>query len=294
MLGARFLLQERRLSLLVVFAYFCVCGTEVVDSAHIDLSRRVLSQVVHDVVSHIFDSSVAAERDATDRIHSDVIKQRDCHRVSDVLEYFLGEGRTVCVGVYLRVRISYGRLLLDVALALDKFRRKRVNPLSVMVVALKRVAVGQARRLLERDTTTAIATHAVLVLNRHDLLGKVALIHIKIKTVHRNQFCKSDVVRLPLVFRQSVAKNEDAFLGSMGVEVHVHLEVLVHGCVLADGLFRSPNRGLIAPVRLVVKPVQVLAERVKSVVAACNTIWIQRRYNLKHVVLSQKAALLTL
>lgn len=91
----------------------------MVHATHVDLPCRVFGQVVHDVVAYVFDRSVAAERYATDRIHSDVVKQRHGHSISDVFEYFLREGWTVRVCIDFRVWIRHRRLLLDVALALD-------------------------------------------------------------------------------------------------------------------------------------------------------------------------------
>ena len=120
----------------------------MVDTADVDLSSRVLGQVVHDVVAHVFDRSIAAERNATDRIHSDVIEQGYGHCVSNVFEDFLREGRTVRVCVDLRVRIRHRRFLFNVTLSFDEFGCECVDSLAVVVVAFERVAVGKTSDLL--------------------------------------------------------------------------------------------------------------------------------------------------
>lgn len=171
----------------------------MVDTAHVDLSSRVLGQVVHDIVTHILDRSVAAERDATDRIHSDVIEQGYGHCVSDVFEDFLREGRTICICVDLRVRICHRRFLFNVTLSFNEFGCECVDSLAVVVVALECVAVCESCDLLQSNSTTTIATHAIFILDRHDLLREVALIHIEVQAIHRNQFCKSNVVCLSIV-----------------------------------------------------------------------------------------------
>lgn len=163
-----------------------------------------------------------------------------------------------------------------------------------MVVAFKGVAVCESRGLLQGYATATVTTHSILVLDGHDLLREVALVHIEIETVHGNQFGESDVVGLSLVIRQSVAEHEHAFLGGMGVEVDVHLQVLVLVRVLADGFLGCPDGWLVAPVRLIVESVQVLAQGVESVVSASNAIWIKRRYHFEYIVFSQESALLAL
>ena len=171
----------------------------MVDTAHVDLSSRVLGQVVHDVVTHILDGSVAAERDATDRIHSDVIEQGYGHCVSDVFEDFLREGRTICICVDLRVRICHRRFLFNVTLSFNEFGCECVDSLAVVVVALESVAVCEAGGFLQRHATASISTHPVLVLYGHNLLGKVALIHVEVEAVHGDQLCKCNIVSLPIV-----------------------------------------------------------------------------------------------
>ena len=79
----------------------------------------------------------------------------------------------------------------------------------------------------------------------------------------------------------------------MGVEVNVHLQVFVLVCILTNCLLSSPYGWLITPLRLIIKSIQILAQCVKSVVSTGNTIWIQCRNDLKHVVFSKKPALLT-
>ena len=136
MLCSRLLLEERSFTLLVLLANLGICGAKMVDTAHIDLPRRVLCQVVHDVITNIVNCSVTTQRDSTYRVHADVIKKGNHDRLADIFEDLLGERWTVRVGVDLRVRICHGCLFLNVALSLDKLGCESVYSLTIMIIAL--------------------------------------------------------------------------------------------------------------------------------------------------------------
>lgn len=255
MLRPWFFLQEGRLGLLVVLAYFRVRRAEMVDAAHVHLSCRVLGQVIHNVVAHILDGSVTTERDATDWIDSDVVEKGHGHSTAHVLEDFLAEGRAVRVGVDLRIRIRHRSLFFDVALPFDQLRRQSVDPLAIVVVTLQSIAIGEPSYLLKCYSAAAVPAHSILVLDGHDLLREVALIHIKIEAVHGDKLGKSNVVSLPVVVRKRISEHEDAFLGSMGVKVNVTFKVIVLVGVLANCSFGSPNCRLVPPLRFAVEPV---------------------------------------
>lgn len=170
MLGPWLFLEERCLRLLVVPAHLRVRGAEVVHSAHIDLARRVLGQVVHDVVSHVFYGPIAAQRNAADRVHADVIQKSYSYAFADVFEDLLRKRRTVRVGVYLGIGVRDRSLFFDVALALDELGSQRVDAFAIVIVALQCVAVRERSCSLKRDAAASVPAHAVLVLDRHDLL----------------------------------------------------------------------------------------------------------------------------
>ena len=151
----------------------------------------------------------------------------------------------------------------------------------------------QPRSFLKSNATGPIPTHPVLVLNRHDLLREIALIHIKIQAIHCYQLGKGYVVGLALVLGQGISEDKDSLLGSVGVEVNICLQVAVLSGVLTDGHLGCPDCWLVSPIRVIIEAVKVLAEGVESVVATGHAIWIQSRDDLENEVLSEKTSLLT-
>ena len=119
MLRSRLFLKERRLTLLVLLTNLGIGRAKVVDTAHVDLPRRVLSQVVHDVISDIINSSIATQRNSANRVDSNMVKQSNRNRLADILKYLLSERRTVRISIDLRIGICHRCLLLNIALSLD-------------------------------------------------------------------------------------------------------------------------------------------------------------------------------
>ena len=63
---------------------------------------------------------------------------------------------------------------------------------------------------------------SVLILDRHDLVRKITLVHVKVHAVHGDQFDESYVVGLSLRVRYVIAEHEAASLGRMCVEIDIH------------------------------------------------------------------------
>ena len=92
-----------------------------------------------------------------------------------------------------------------------------------MIVKLKSVAVSETSSFGKRNTTGSFSTLPVTVLNRHNPIRKVALLHIKIEAVHGDKLDESDVICLFFSVSQMVAEHEATSLASMGMKVNVHL-----------------------------------------------------------------------
>lgn len=161
-----------------------------------------------------------------------------------------------------------------------------------MVVALQGVAVGQSSRPLQRHSAASFSAHPILVLDVHYFLREVAFVHIKIEAIHRDQLGESDVISLLVWLWKSVAKHEHTLLRGVRMEVNVHLEVLILLCVLGYNLFRCPDRGLLSLRRKVIKSIQILPERVESIVTSRHSIRVQCGDHFEDEVLTQELALL--
>ena len=285
--------EGRHITLLVIFTDLGVCRTKLIDSADIYLSRGILGQVIHNIVTDILHCSKATQRYSADGIDTNVIEKSHGNRISNILKYFLRERRTVRIGINLWIRVSHRCLLLNAALPLYQLGCQRINPPPIMIITLQRITMRQPRSFLKSNATGPIPTHPVLVLNRHDLLREIALIHIKIQAIHCYQLGKSYVVGLALVLGQGISEDKDSLLGGVGVEVYICLQVAVLSSVLADGHLGCPDCWLVSPIRVIIEAVKVLAEGVESVVATGHAIWIQSRDDFENEVLSEKTSLLT-
>lgn len=157
------LLQEWRIGFLIVLADLRVARAEVIDAAYVDLASRIFGEVVHDVISHVLNSPVAAERDAADWVCTNMIKESDGNGVTNIFEDLLSERWTVRVRVDLGVGIGHRSLFFDVPLCFDELWSKRIYSLAVMVIALEGVAIGQTGRFLQSHTTGSIPAHAILI-----------------------------------------------------------------------------------------------------------------------------------
>ena len=142
-----------------------------------------------------------------------------------------------------------------------------------MIVELESVAVGQASGLCKGDATRALTTLSIPVLDRHDLVREVALVHIEVQAVHGNQLHESDVVRLLLLISDVVAKHESASLARVGMEVQEHLEAPVLS-LLRNCLARRPDGGIVSLRWVEVHPVEVAGHSIQAVVSSGDSIWV--------------------
>jgi hypothetical protein len=77
---------------------------------------------------------------------------------------------------------------------------------------------------------------------------------------------------LLIVVWKGIAENEDTFLAGVSMEVDEDLEVFVLLGVLGHCNFGSPDSWLVFAVWLLIKPIKVLSESVKSIEASSNSI----------------------
>ena len=149
------------------------------------------------------------------------------------------------VHIDLRLRICNLGFLFNTSRELVILRGQSVDSSSRVVIKLQCVTVGNARGLSNGDSAAAFPALTIPVLNRHDLVTEVALVHVEVETIHGNQLDKGNVVSLFFLVYYVIAKHETAFLTCMCMEIYEHLETFVLLCLLNYGLATSPNRWLI-------------------------------------------------
>ena len=121
----------------------------MINSANVDLSSRILGQVITYIVLDILHSPVATQGNSGNWIHSNVVQQRNCHSISNIFEHFLGKWWALAVVVHFRPWVSYWRFVLDRPLALYQFWSQSVDSSPIMVVALESVTVSDSCGSLE-------------------------------------------------------------------------------------------------------------------------------------------------
>ena len=219
----------------------------MIGATDVDLAAGVLGQIVLDIVFDVLGGSEATEWYSGYRVDGQVVKQGNDDGISYVFEDFLGERRTGGVGIYLGGGVGDICFFFDAPLRLDQLGRQSVDPLPVVVVALQGVTISQICSLLDSYPTAAVSAESVPVLDVHDLLREVALVHVEVEAIHGNQLGEGDVVSLSFWVLESVTKHEHSFLGGMRVEVNVHLHVVVLLSVYRDSLFGCPDGWLLLP-----------------------------------------------
>ena len=150
------------------------------------------------------------------------------------------------IHIDLRAWISDLSLWLDTAKQLIILRSESINPLAGVVIKLECIAICQSSGFRNAHSTAAFSALSIPILNRHYFVGEIALIHVKIQTVHGNQLDESDVICLSFLINDVVAKHETAFLTCMCMEVNENLKALVLLCLLNHGLATGPDSWLIS------------------------------------------------
>ena len=77
-----------------------------------------------------------------------------------------------------------------------------------MIIELQSVAVGEASGFSKGNTARALSTLPITVLDRHYLIRKVALIHVKVEAVHGDELDKCDVISLLILVSDVVSEHE--------------------------------------------------------------------------------------
>ena len=91
-----------------------------------------------------------------------------------------------------------------------------------MIIELKRVTMRQAGGLREGDSARAFPTLSIFILDRHDFIGKIALVHIKVETIHRDEFYECDVISLSFRISDMISEHEAAAFSCMCMKVDIH------------------------------------------------------------------------
>ena len=91
-----------------------------------------------------------------------------------------------------------------------------------MIIELQGVTMSQTGGFLKGNSRRTFPTLSISIFNRHDSVRKIALIHVKIQTIHGYQFHKGDVICLALGVSQMISKHEAASLGSMRMKINEH------------------------------------------------------------------------
>jgi len=255
LLARRLFCKKWSLCLRVDLADFCIRGAEVVDATYVDLPGRVLGKVVHDIISDVLDGPVTAQRDSTHRIDTNVVEQSNTDCMTYVLKDLLCKWWAVCVRIDFGVRVLHRCIFFDASLGLDELWSQSVDALAVVVIAFKCVAMSDACRSLESNSTASISAHSILILDGHYFLREITFIHVKIETIHCNQLGKRYVICLHAVIWQSISEHEYTLLRGMSMKVDVDFQVLELLRILCNRYLGCPDRRMVPPRWLTVESV---------------------------------------
>ena len=91
-----------------------------------------------------------------------------------------------------------------------------------MIVKLKCVAVYETCGFSEGNAAGTLPALPVLVLHRHYLIRKIALIHVKVETIHGDELDEGYIIRLAFCISNVIAKHESSTFGCMCVKIDIH------------------------------------------------------------------------
>jgi len=143
---------------------------------------------------------------------------------------------------------------------------------------------------MQGNTTASFTTLAIAVLDCHNAVREIALIHVEVKTVHGDEFGKRDIISLFVLVSQVIAEHEASPLARMGVEVHVHQQVVIH--LLHDCLLGGPNCWMVLRTRLQVETVEIVGHCVKPVITPRTSIRVEAGNNFENEVFPEQPGLL--
>ena len=86
-----------------------------------------------------------------------------------------------------------------------------------MIIKLECVAIGETSGFGKSDTARALSTLPITIFDRHDLIRKVALIHVEVEAVHGDQLDEGDVIGLLILVLNVVAEHESAALARVRI-----------------------------------------------------------------------------
>lgn len=147
---------------------------------------------------------------------------------------------------------------------------------------------------MQSHTTRSFSALPVAILNTHDFLGEIALLHVEVKAIHGNKFNEGDVVSLLCLVSEMVSEHEASFLRGVRMEIDEHQQTAVQLTLLYDSFLCRPDSRLLELARVQVEPVQILSHCVETIVAAGHAIRVQNWNDLEHVRLTQHPCLLAL
>ena len=105
--------------------------------------------------------------------------------------------------------------------------------------------MSEACFFVDCHSTTSLPTHSILVLDIHDLLAEIALVHVKVNAIQRGQLWQENVVSLLFWVCKVVSKYKTTLLRCMSVKVYIYEQISVGLMIMDDSLLCGPNRRLI-------------------------------------------------
>ena len=106
----------------------------------------------------------------------------------------------------------------------------------------------------------------ISVLDRHNFVGKVALIHVKVQAIHGDELHERYVISLLLRVWDMIAEHEATAFTRVSMEIDKHFEALVLLSLLNNSLPRGPDRRMIALGGRKVHTIQIAGHRIQTVV----------------------------
>lgn len=116
-----------------------------------------------------------------------------------------------------------------------------------------------------------------------------ALLEIEINRIEREEFTHKNILDILFIIK-SVSKKKAPLFHRVSVKVKVKIKFLDWVKIL-DVFFWSPNRGLPILIWAKIESIKILPSRIKSIISSRNSIRVQNRYDLKHIVFQKSRSL---
>lgn len=115
-----------------------------------------------------------------------------------------------------------------------------------MIIELECITVSETCSLSKCYAARTFSALAIAVFDCHDLIRKVALVHIKVETIHGDELNEGNVVCLLVLVCDVISEHEATSLAGMCMEINEHFKAFVLLSLLHNCFASSPNGRMIS------------------------------------------------